>query len=170
MHTGHLVLIKAESHEDAIDKVRIALNPEEGTSPADWSDWCIVGDEGFGESRYSFDHEYEGWSGASKYAVSLADEANLFHTALNKMYELREKAFERFRDQIFELGVSIFKLDQNDQESWALYRFAELSDSIYNPESFIYDLENYTADLKYFRQSESEGETDWFAVLVDYHF
>jgi len=168
MHTGHIILIKADSHQDAIDRVRLYLQPDEGQSPADWSDWCMVGDEGIFGSRYSFRHDYEDWDGASDYAVSLDDEADLFHKVLAKMYGLREQAFDDFRERIFDMGIVGFRLDQNDQESWALYRFSELVESVYNPHSFVYDLQNFTADLKYFRETESEE--GWYAVLVDFHF
>ena len=169
MHTGHTILVKADSHEEAIETARACFNPEEGQSPAEWSDWCVVGDEGgYLGSRYSFRNEHEDWTGASDHAVSLDDEADLFYKVLNDAVEAREREFNRLRDRVG--GVGSFSLDQDDSESWALHRFAEFAGSIYNPYSFVYDLQNYTANLRYFREAEAAGEQGWYAVLVDFHF
>ena len=168
MHTAHLILVKAEDHEDAIATVRIALTPDDGSHFAShWSDWALVGDEGFGESRYSFRHEYEDWDGASSYAISLDDEGDLFHRELAKFYAFREKAFDRLRSEVSDEGFA-FSLDQDDRASYALRKFAELADGVYTYESAIYDLEHYSTNLKHFR--DKEAENGWYAVLVDFHF
>lgn len=167
MHTGHLVLVKAESHDEAIDTVRAALHYSDGENFAgSWSDWSVVGDD----SRWNFHADFEDWNGASSYAVSLADEADLFHKALNHFYTFRKNEFERLQNQLNDFSFANFKLDQNDMESFALVKFAYLAESHYFSSSFVYDLENYSADLKYFRESEAFGETDWYGVLVDFHF
>ena len=171
MHTGHLILVQAESHDDAIATVRAALHYSDGENFAgSWSDWSVVGDDGLVPSRWNFHTEFEDWDGASSYAVSLADEADLFHKALNHFYAFRENEFARLANQIAENTLSLYTLDQNDMESYALVKFAYLAESHYFSHSFVYDLQNYSADLKHFRESEKIGETDWYGVLVDFHF
>lgn len=170
MHVGHLILVKAESHEEAIGKVADSLITESGeNSIADWSDWHAVADRGFSDSRWNFADEVEGeWDGASRYAVSLEDEADLFYAMVNKFYGYREAAHARAEQKVQEYGLS-YKLDQDDQNSWSLYRYAQLTEGIYCPDSFVYDLENYTPNLKWFRENSAEN-ADWYAVLVDFHF
>lgn len=170
MHTGHLILIKAESHDDAISRVKGALEDFESNFGSNWSDWSTVGDDGFTKSRWNFHADFEDWNGASSHAVSLTDEADLFHKALDHFYAFRVAAFERLTNEISGYSLTDFKLDQNDQISWALFKFAKLAEAQYGSDSFVYDLENYTPDLRYFRQSTESGETDWYGVLVDFHF
>ena len=171
MHTGHLILVKAESHQDAIDRVWTTLNYSDSEHfAANWSDWAVVGNEGFADSRWSFPTEITGWTGANEYAVSLRDEPELFNQAFERFYSYRQQAFESFKAKVAELDSSTFELDQDDLESWNLVRFAQLVDGIYNPQSHLYDLENYTANPKYFNESVESGEDDWFGVIVDFHY
>lgn len=173
MHTAHIILVKAEDHDDAIATVRSALTPDEGGHFASaWSDWAMVGDEGYGGSRFEFQHfleDGEEWSGASRYAVSRDDEADLFYKMLDKFYGFRQSAFDRRQDELRDQDFSV-SLDQDDQVTYSLYKLAELADSRYCYESAVYDLVNYTANLRYFRQDEADNGHGWYAVLVDFHF
>lgn len=168
MHTGHLILVKAESHEDAINSVWTILNTDSEHFAASWSDWCVVGEGSRWDFRSEFaDEEDFEWDGDSIYAVGLSEEPELFSKAVAHFYGLRESSFERIREGIEEPSLDYFSLDQNDMKSWKLYRLAQLAESVYCPDSCIYDLENYSADLKYFREDSSEN---WYGVLVDFHF
>lgn len=179
MHTSHLVLIKAESHDDALDEVRSRLEPDDGQHFASgWSDWAVVGDGDILDSRYTFtnclsfgenDDDIPEWDGASQYAVSLDDEADLFYKALNQFYGYREAEFDRLTREVDKNGYD-FVLDGDSLGSYALYRLAQLSASIYCLDSFVYDLENYSANLKYFREDVAADGRNWYAVLVDFHF
>lgn len=171
MHTGHIILVKADDHEDAISSVRCLLDDTDSRW-ASWSDWSVVGDEGFGESRYKFTdfmEDGEEWDGASIYAVSRDDEADLFYKMLEKFYGFRQAAFDRMKDELKDQDFSV-SLDQDDQLTYKLYKFAELADSHYTYDSGVYDLQNWTANLRYFREAEKNNEHGWYAVLVDFHF
>lgn len=173
MHTGHIILVKAEDHDEAIGAVRSALAPDEGSHFASaWSDWAIVGDEGFGGSRFEFRHfleDGEEWDGASHYAISRDDEADLFYKMLNKFYGFRQAEFDRLKDELRDQDFSV-SLDQDDLLTYNLHKLAELADSRYCHKSAVYDLENYTANLRYFREDEAQNGHNWYAVLVDFHF
>lgn len=166
MHIGHIILIKAESHDDAIERVRLHLH-DEVTFASGWSDWSVIGNDGWGGSSFSFRNDYEDWAGVSEHAVSQDDEGDLFAKVVNAALEARESEFERLRDRLSERGFS-YSLDQDDMEAWELHRFAQLAESIYNPYSMFYDLANFTANPKDFRASESDE--GWYAVLVDFHY
>lgn len=177
MHTGHFILVKADSHEEAEHKVWNALN-DETTFASHWSDWAIVGDEGFSESRFEFPYFWEQvhgdedaeWTGASRYSVSLQDEADLFHKMVSHFKELREKAFDSAVAELDDYSLSDFKLDDNSQKTYALWKFAQLVYGIYTWHSAYYDLENYNVTLSSYEESVAQGETDWYGVLVDFHF
>jgi hypothetical protein len=85
----------------------------------------------------------------------------------------RANEFERVISSLKGAGVDSvydFKLDQDDAVSWHLRRLGNLVGSIYNPDSRIFDLENNDANLSYFKKDVEAGNTNWFAVVVDFHF
>lgn len=169
MHIAHIVLVKAESHEDAIGAVRANLDDYESRF-ALWSDWAVVGNEGISNSRWSFeDFGGETWTGADKYAVSRDTERELFDKVVALFVERRQEAFDNLEREITDNGFS-FSLDQDNRESYALTKFAKLADSRYCSDSYIYDLANQTANLRYFREEMANDGEEWFAVLVDFHF
>lgn len=43
MHTLHYVAVEADNKQQAFDKVVVSLSREDGHTPADWSDWHVVG-------------------------------------------------------------------------------------------------------------------------------
>jgi hypothetical protein len=168
MHTGHLILVKAESHQDAIDRVWTNLNTDTAHFAADWSDWAVVGDEGIGESRFSLEEFEQELS--NKYVVSYETETEAFRTILEKFIELRQKDFDRFKEAVQDLDLASLKMGEDSDKAWKLSRFADLIWGNYTPDSAYYDLENYTPDLNHFEQSILSGETDWFGVIVDFHY
>jgi hypothetical protein len=168
MHTGHLILIQAESHQDAIDKVWTALNTDTENFASEWSDWSLVGDEGIGESRYSFEEFIQELS--NKYVVSYETEAVAFQNIFEKFIELRQAGFDRFKEVVQDLNLTSMKMGEDSHKAWQLSRFADLIWGNYTPDSMYYDLENYTPDLKHFEQSILNGETNWYGVIVDFHF
>lgn len=175
MHTAHIVLVKADSHDDAIGTIRAHLNNDNHFASG-WSDWAIVGDEGFGASRFSFRNLLDSdsdsileWDGASSYAVSRDDEADLFSATLNRFYGYRQQIFDELYAEAQENGF-YFSLDQDDTESWKLYRLTQLAESVYCPDSKVYDLEHYSANLRSFHEDIAQDGRDWYAVLVDFHF
>lgn len=175
MHTGHLILVKAESHQDAIDGIWTNLNSDGEHFAASWSDWAMVGDEGFGKSRFSL--EEFGVPLQNNYVVSYADERESFETILQKFVDIRTGTFNRFKDELTGNDFSIDQLELNagsgsatTQFAWTLSRLADLAWGAYTPDSAFYDLENHDTELTLFQKDIESGATDWFAVIVDFHF
>lgn len=170
MHTAHIMLVKAEDHDDAISRVQIELTPEEGQHFASWSDWSLVGDEGFGNSRYAFEKE------ENKYSLSLAEEPEMFMETLDKFIGYRVRETELLKSRIEGVELSSLKAEVDDidfsesAKAYDVLKFVELVCGHYTYDSAFYDLQNHTTHLKYFRDSVANGETDWFIVLVDFHF
>jgi hypothetical protein len=53
---------------------------------------------------------------------------------------------------------------------WRYEKLAKLLNDEWVPESYIYDLENWDAGLRYFRERVAEApEAQWLTV-VDFHF
>lgn len=175
MHTGHIILVKAEDHQDAVEKVWTAVNADESWFASNWSDWAVVGTEGYGESRWEMAEFFEKgtYTGKHKYALSCETEPELFYAVIEERLASRKKQFDRIVEQLMESGktwIHDFELDEDTMDSWHLRHFASLATSVYTSESMIFDLENYDANLKWFRKDVEEGNTDWFAVVVDFHY
>jgi len=159
MHTAHLMLVRAESPEGAQNYVESRLTHD--TTVEQWWDWFAIGSDG----RYSLSSAIEGWTG-DDYVVGLEATPGLFHLAVDTFYEYRRQAFDRHSAELENNGW-MFRLDQDDMITWRLRRFADLSASYYCAESHVYDLHNFSANLDLFIKDTG---TDWFAVLVDFHY
>lgn len=176
MHTGHIILVKGENHQDALERVSVAVMSDgEGWFASNWSDWAVVGDTGLGESRWEMSEFFaEGtYTGEHKYVLSYETERELFCALVDKQLASRKAEFDRIVDTLMESGktwIHDFELDEDTMDSWYLRHFANLATGIYTSESKIFDLENHDANLKYFRQDVEAGNTDWFAVVVDFHY
>lgn len=187
MHIAHIMLVKAEDHENAIETVRSIVGQD---NFCDWSDYAIVGDEGFGSSRYAF-----GFGGlndepllttSNKFAISYDTEREAFDFIYDKFLSYRKAEFANLRKRVEEADVRLLELEldledyksENSDKAYIVRKYCEMAEGIYTEDSRIYDLENWTTNLSYFKQSleldrnyPSElDETSWFAVLVDFHF
>jgi hypothetical protein len=142
---------------------------------SNWSDWAVVGDEGIMGSRYQMADFFEEdtYTGTHPHALSLETEKELFDELVTKQLEQREATFDAIVNKLKDDGVDSlydFRLDQDDDVSWQLRRLSNLVASIYNPDSRIFDLENHDANLLYFKKDVEAGNTNWYAVVVDFHF
>lgn len=180
MHTAHLILVQAESHEDAAAKVWGYLNSDGEHFASDWSDWAIVGDEGFGKSRWTL-HDFleTPLTLTNDYVVSYKSEREQFNALLSFFENLRQSKFDELKRSIEEISVDSLELPRTHvwseaiQNVWKLARLADLASGIYTPDSAYYDLENQQVtlggDAYCFDASINAGETDWFGVVVDFH-
>ena len=171
MHTGHIILIKADDHEDAISRVWSAINADENWFANAWADWAAITD-----GRFDLSHFFGGeYNGVHNHAVSYETEKDLFLQLIESRKAERRAEFDRLLAEIKEdgrLNLDNYELDEDSMASWKLYRFSSFVNSSYNPYSKIYDLENYDTNLKNFTlEIESEtGEKNWYGVLVDFHY
>lgn len=181
MHTGQIILVKAEDHEDAISKVNLAINADgEQWFASNWSDWAVVANEGMLGSRWTikdfFDHEDEEGNEIAtenEWVVSYETERKIFDEVVQGRLDARSNNFDNIIRQLKDDGVDSvydFQLDQDNLTSWNLRRLANLANSIFNSDSMIFDLENFDANLKWFKKEIEDGVTNWYAVVVDFHF
>lgn len=173
MHTGQIILVKAEDHEDAMNKVWSAVNADgDQWFASNWSDWAVVANEGTLGSRWTIKDFYEGET-ENEWVVSYETEREAFDAIVQGRLDERSNEFEGIIRQLKAEGVDSvydFQLDQDNLTSWNLRRLANLANSIFNSDSKIFDLENFDANLRWFKKDIADGETNWFAVVVDFHF
>ena len=168
MHTAHIVLVRADDHEDAISTVQNELF-EPDYNWCEWSDWAVVVD---GRYRLSNFFEPNTYTGVSEYAVSYDTERVLFDKVLGHFMEVRRTEFNRILDRLELAGkgsLGDYDLEMLDtHHAYDLLGFAQLVTGSYTYDSYVYDLNNQTANLSVFRSIPDKS--DWFAVLVDFHF
>ena len=174
MHTAHIILVKAEDHEDAFENVWQHFNNAEDNIAQRWSDWQSVGDD----SRWSMeDFVPKGTVLQHNYVLSYETETELFSYVVDNALRERQLAFEKLYDNLDLAGqshLSAYNVEDKDlMKAYDLYRFAQFVAGYYNPDSHIVDLDSYTTNLEYFQNSIAETEPvqkNWYAVVVDLHF
>lgn len=174
MHTAHIILVKAEDHNEAIGKVRSSIDNTEA-SFADWSDWSVIGNEGIGDSRYSFADFVDGWQGADTHVVGLEEETDLFYQILRTFENYRNAEFNSLKEELkdFDLTSLQVEMDGYFPDVYNLLKLAKLANGEYTYASKIFDLEHWCITTKYFNQEVAENAfevNNWYAVLVDFHF
>lgn len=164
MHTGQILLVEAETEEEALDKVRSVIEYGDEVTPR-WSDWHEIGGRWkdiFGKHgvvlRYSKDEELANekiheWSqGRVKDMLRSYEEV--------KKFDL-EKAIAEYNPE----SASSF-----DMNSYYLKKVASILNDDWTAESGVYDLESWTGVLKHFRERVAIAPEMQFLVIVDFHF
>ena len=163
MHTGHILLVEAESEEEAIDKVQSAITHADEPTPI-WSDWHEVGgrwDDYFGEHGH---------------VLQYSKDEELAEKSINSMIELRKNsmrdAWEKVKTLDVEAAIENYNPDVHnfDMDFYYLEKIGKNLNESWTPESLVYDLDTWTPNLKYFRGRVAIAPEMQFLVVVDFHF
>ena len=163
MHTGHILLVEAESHEEALDKVRSAIEYADNPTPS-WSDWHEIG------GRWS---DYLGKYG---YVMCYDKDEHLAEEKIHDMVQSRVSsmlgAWEQVKNFDIEAAIASYLPDKGgfDMNPYYLKKIAETLNNEWTPDSHVYDLESWTSDLKYFRERLAIAPEMQYLVVVDFHF
>lgn len=173
MHTGHLVLVEADSAEEATSIVEGNLMPDEGSSWADWSDWSQIG--GRYEGVFG---EVEGNSTPN--ALCYGDDPIFADTKIDHFLKFRMEYFERSKKDLEgfdfhsvldnyspEAGNSF---DENRMKTWIAIGALRTADDYWTSNSYVYDMTYGSASLSDFRRRCDENPDKQFLVMVDLHF
>jgi hypothetical protein len=164
MHTGHVLLVQAESADDAEQIAR--RHSEE----QDWSDWNEMGGR---------------WSDIVPSSVlRYSENKELFYTTITNFGNLTLKEREETRARIGHLTINEI-LDANasnetydaDSDKWLCNYFAHriLENSYadrHTPETYVFDVEDYSND-PYAKRALLrcvENPEQQYLVMWDYHF
>jgi hypothetical protein len=164
MHTGHVLLVQAESADDA---EQIARRHSE---QQDWSDWNEMGGR---------------WSDIVPNSVlRYSENKELFYTTITNFGNLTLKEREETRARIGHLTINEI-LDANasnetydaESDKWLCNYFAHrIMESSYadrhTPETYVFDVEDYSND-PYAKQALLrcvENPEQQYLVVWDYHF
>jgi hypothetical protein len=163
MHTVQLLLIEADTHQEAVEIVDSKITDWEGH----WSDWHAIGGRWsgiFGENHPD--------------VINYKNEPELFEKHIKDFVEGRKnhlkenlKKFEEGRkslsDYVSDYNPEIFDFDMN---LYALKSLTRIMAGDWTYDSCFYDLEAYSETLQHFRERVATHPERQFAVAVDFHF
>jgi len=171
MHTLHWWAVKAEDKEDAFGIVQSKLINGEG-SFVEWSDWHVVGGGRWSDSQYE---------DSSDMVISYADTPDEFKTTLETCKNARIEEIKYLKDKI-DIKTFTNKIEEYEKngtlgkerfglDNYYIKQACELMSEYYNPNSYFYDLIEYTSDMSYLQeQLDSEDSKMLFLVPVDFHY
>jgi len=176
MHVCQIMLVEADTAEDAFSSVETKLSEN---SP-NWSDWHNAGSE-----RMNFAGR---WSGQ---VFGTLDEAGhvknpdknpnhlqysfdpaLAEEVITRYVEERMRSINEYKVKAVDLASYKYEPYSNgfNMDLWGTKKLAQLLDDEWVPDSGIYDLEEWTGNLRYFTGRVAMNPTKQFLIPVDFHF
>lgn len=175
MHVLHYFAVQAEDEQDAFSIVQSRLEHGEDGRFVEWSDWHVVGGGRWSNSQYE---------DSSDMIISYAKQPDKFNEALEgvKKGRIREMNqylerlnYDKFASDIVDY-ISNSGVPANEQRfDMNAYYFKKAGDMLmdyYTPDSYYYDLVEYTAHIGYIQDRLDNAETSMkqYLVPVDFHF
>jgi hypothetical protein len=174
MHTCHIMLVEAKTVEEAFDIVETHLNDSEPR----WSDWHNANNA----HTLNFAGRWEGevfntnptneyGEEVNNYLQYSADPA-LAERVITEYLELRLNDIRSYQSKAVDLTTFAYDpySTKFDMDLWATKKLAQLLDDEWTCDTAIYDLENWTANLRSFvERVKTNPEKQWL-IPVDFHF
>lgn len=167
MHVGQLLLVEAESHGEARDKVESVITHSEVPTPA-WSDWHEIGGR---------------WSdtfGKDKYILRYTENQKLAEARIQDWLAGRKAEMNRMLEEVKNFDLTAYaesydpeephKFDDGSMKLYYLKKIAEILSESWTSDSGVYDLETWTTNLKFFRERLAIAPEMQYIVVVDFHF
>lgn len=172
MHTLHYWLVEAEDKEDSRAVVTNRLINDDGGHWVDWSDWHVVGGGRWSNSQYE---------DSSDMIVSYAEQPDKFKEVLEGCKKARVQEMQELMSQI---NLDKFTSDMVDyisnggsledkfqMNAWYIGKASDLMAEKYNPNSYFYDLIEYTANMDYVQNHiDNKNPKMLFLVPIDFHY
>lgn len=180
MHTGQIMLVQAENHDEAIDTVTSKL---EDYDRPEWSDWH-GGFDGKISGRWS---EVFGSSHPDE-SMRYADDPELAERIIKEFLGARKSgldfALSQFPESFNLLTIAknydpLVGFDTEDPEQWKEFMTMHYAKSAiqilaneWTCDTGVYDLEESTGNLSYFRKrlEDPAKKEQAHLVIVDFHF
>jgi hypothetical protein len=175
MHTLHWWAVEAEDKEDAFNQVVARLINDDGGNWVEWSDWHVVGGGRWSDSQYE---------NSSDMVISYKDEPDKFNETIKRCQQFRIDEMNTFlerikpdkfiSDMVDYISNSGQPNDEQrfDMNSYYVRKAGDLLSDIYSPDSYFYDMVEYTAHIGYIkdRLDKSSSGLIQFLVPIDFHF
>lgn len=170
MHTCQIMLVEADSAEEAINEVKSQITYSEYPFPA-WSDWHEIGGR--------WDGLFAGWE-ETRNALCYTENSALAEDIIKDFAGYRKQEMKRNLAQInsesFDLEKMIEEYDPENfnyaegMKAWNLLRLAKLLSNDWCSDTGVFDLKEQSVNLEFFRKRLEENPTRQYLVPVDFHF
>ena len=186
MHTLHYIAVQAQDKQEAFDKVVVSLSREDGYTPADWSDWHVVGGGRWSTNanKKSENNLMGGYNDDPTDVLGFSEDKEKFQEALISVGKFKAYAINRaikefnpdkfisdMVDYASEGGRSEYKGD-TIMNAYTIKEAAEMLMGNWTPNSGFYDLEEHVAETTYLKERLDKPEQSalQYLVPVDFHF
>jgi hypothetical protein len=177
MHVCQIILIEAGTPEQAFSDVASFLS--EANTP-DWSDWHNANE---GEMNFA-----GRWSGAVFGSVDetgqfidpeknpnhlrYSDDPALAEDVITQYLEERISTIRNYQREAIDLSTYAYDpyKDKLDLPLYSTSKLAQLLGDDWTPDTGIYDLNNWTGNLRYFIQRVKSSPENQFLIPVDFHY
>ena len=177
MHTCQIMLVEADSAEQALSYVRGTITHAETPYPS-WSDWHGGLGEGLA-GRWS--GLFLGWE-ESRDVLCYTENKVLADDIIKEFVSYRITETKNLWDEMkkgngFDVDKSISeynpyeqKFDDSGMNMWRLQRVAKILNNDWCSDTGVYDLQEHTANLQYFKGRLDKSPEKQYLVPVDFHF
>lgn len=176
MHVAHILLVQADTVEEAFEKVESELSPTDYGVRPEWSDWHNA------NNAYHLDFAGR-WSGEffstkegekSPNYLCYAEDKSLAENVISDRLALREAEIADIRTQmVSDLSTVVadpYASSSFNMPIWYAEKFLKLAENEWCSDSYIYDLENSTGSLHWFMQRVMVAPEKQWLIPVDFHF
>jgi len=174
MHTCQIMLIEADSAEEALDYAKSTITYAEEPYPA-WSDWHGGLGEGLA-GRWS--GLFNGWED-TRDVLQYTENPTLAEDIIKDWLGHRTGEMARCWEQLKEIDIGKMITEYtNDTLSvgdiamngWSLARLGKLLADYWCSDTGVYDLTAHTASLRWFRERLALQPEKQYLVPIDFHF
>lgn len=177
MHVCQIMLIEAETPEQAFSDVEDLLS---NNSP-EWSDWHNASDA----SNLDFAGR---WTGVVFGALDesgqvmgvernpnhlrYSDDPALAEEVITNYLEERINTIRKYQKEAIDLTTYAYDpyTDKLDMPLYTTHKLAQILDDTWTSDTGIYDLNNWTGNLRYFLERVKRNPENQFLIPVDFHF
>ena len=174
MHVCQIMLIEADTAEEAIDYAKSTITYSETPYPA-WSDWH-GGLEGGLAGRWS--GLFAGWE-ENRDVLQYTENPTLAEDIINDFLSNRLEQMNRFLKDVSTVDLEQMardydpykgKFDEDGMKVWYLNRLTDILGNSWTSDSGVYDLTAHSANLEYYKERLAKQPEKQFLVPIDFHF
>ena len=184
MHTLHYVAVEAENKQEAFDKVVVSLSREDGHTPADWSDWHVVGGGRWSSNANKENNLMAGYNDDPTDVLGFSEDKEKYQEALVNIgkwkAQVMNRAIKEFKPDKFISDMVDYaseggRLEYNGDTIMNAYTIKEVAEMLmggWTPDSGLYDLAEHIAETTYLKErlDKPEQAKIQYLVPVDFHF
>jgi hypothetical protein len=175
MHTLQWIAVTADDKDEAFRSVKDYLETAMGTeeSYASWYDWFVCGGGRWNPNEGS---QYDDTD--QSMVISYEDEPQKFLEAINNSIQSRKEEFDRYakdvNPEIIAKIISRYDPSEKDfvlfTEMYPIKKVIDMAYGEWDFNSYYFDCDNQTTAPAYMFESIDNGNKNWYAVPVDFHF